>query len=137
MGRILMKYWTKGLMLFILAFRIISYLHPIMAVKAMNAGIHVLTEKPIPVSLQDADKMIAVQKETEVKLGVIFQTHYTNSVETLKKMYCNGVFGKVTFARSLLTWHRSQDYYEKSDWKGSWDKEGGVSFIIIVTSSFM
>ena len=52
-----------------------------MAFKAMKAGIHVLTEKPIAISLQDADEMIRVQKETGVKLGVIFQTRYTKSVE--------------------------------------------------------
>ncbi len=101
------------------------YLHPVMAVKAMKAGIHVLTEKPIAISLQDADEMIRVQKETGRKLGVIFQTRYTNSVEQLKKMYQEGVFGRVSSARSILTWHRPQDYYVNSDWKGSWDKEGG------------
>ena len=60
------------------------YLHPVMAIKAMRAGIHVLTEKPIGVSLQDADEMLRVEKETGMKLGVIFQTRYTKSVEKLK-----------------------------------------------------
>lgn len=101
------------------------YLHPVMAIKAMRAGIHVLTEKPIAISLQDADEMIRVQKETGVKLGVIFQTRYTKSVEKLKEMIARGDFGKILTARSSLTWNRPLDYYSSSDWKGTWDKEGG------------
>lgn len=101
------------------------YLHPLMAIKAMKAGIHVLTEKPIAISLQDADEMIRVQKETGVKLGVIFQTRYTKSVEKLKEMISRGDFGRIHTARSYLTWNRPLDYYDGSDWKGTWDKEGG------------
>lgn len=101
------------------------YLHPVMAIKAMRAGIHVLTEKPIGVSLQDADEMLRVEKETGMKLGVIFQTRYTKSVEKLKEMITRGDFGKITTARSILTWSRPLDYYEGNDWKGTWDKEGG------------
>lgn len=101
------------------------YLHPAMAIRAMKAGFHVLTEKPIAISLQDADKMIQVQKETGVKLGVIFQTRYTKSVEKLKEMIARGDFGKIISARSSLTWNRPAGYYEGNDWKGTWEKEGG------------
>lgn len=101
------------------------YLHPIMAIKAMRAGIHVLTEKPISIHLKDADEMIRTQLETQTKLGVIFQTRYTKSVEQLKEMYECGDFGKVISARSILTWNRPKHYYEGNNWKGTWDKEGG------------
>ena len=96
-----------------------------MAIKAMKAGIHVLTEKPIAISLQDADEMIRVQQETGVKLGVIFQTRYTKSVEKLKEMIARGDFGPYPYRKSYLTWNRPLDYYEGNDWKGTWDKEGG------------
>lgn len=101
------------------------YLHASMAIQAMEAGIHVLTEKPVAMTLQEADTMIQVQKKTGQKLGVIFQTRYTKSVETLKKMYEYGDFGSVLFARSILTWNRPLNYYNTSDWKGTWEKEGG------------
>lgn len=101
------------------------YLHPVLAIKAMKAGINVLTEKPIAISLQDADEMLRVQKETGVKLGVIFQTRYTKSVEKLKEMIARGDFGRILTARSYLTWNRPLNYYEGSDWKGTWDLEGG------------
>lgn len=101
------------------------YLHPQMAVQAMQAGYHVLTEKPISVTLQEADSMIRTSEETGKKLGVIFQTRYTKSVETLKKMILEGAFGSILSARSYLTWDRPESYYAGSDWKGTWDKEGG------------
>lgn len=101
------------------------YLHPVMAIKAMKAGIHVLTEKPIAISLQDADEMIRTQEETGVKLGVIFQTRYTKGVEILKEMIARGDFGKINSVRSCLTWNRPFDYYDGNDWKGTWDGEGG------------
>ena len=100
-------------------------LHPVMAIKAMKAGIHVLTEKPVATTLQAADAMIRTQKETGVKLGVIFQTRYTKSVEKLKEMIARGDFGKILAARSILTWNRPRDYYKGSDWKGTWAHEGG------------
>lgn len=100
-------------------------LHSKMAILAMKAGFHVLTEKPIGISLQEADAMIQVEKETGVKLGVIFQTRYTKGVEILRKMIQEGKFGKILGARSYLTWNRSKDYYKESDWKGTWKKEGG------------
>ena len=91
----------------------------------MKAGINVLTEKPIATCLQDADRMIRTAEETHVKLGVIFQTRYTKSVEKLREMIQRGDFGKILTARSYLTWNRPLDYYSGSDWKGTWDKEGG------------
>ena len=94
------------------------FLHPVMAIKAMKAGINVLTEKPIAISLQDADRMLEVQKETGVKLGCIFQTRYTKSVEKLREMIQRGDFGKILTARSYLTWNRPLNYYDSSDWKG-------------------
>lgn len=100
-------------------------LHAPMAVRAMRAGVHVLTEKPVAITLQQADEMICVQQETGVKLGVIFQTRFIQGVETLRGMIAAGRFGKILSARSCLTWHRPDSYYAVSDWKGTWEQEGG------------
>ncbi len=100
-------------------------LHAPLAVRAMRGGVHVLTEKPIAITLQQADEMIRVQRETGVKLGVIFQTRFIQGVETLRGMIAAGRFGKILSARSYLTWNRPDSYYAASDWKGTWDREGG------------
>ena len=101
------------------------YLHAPMAIRAMEAGMHVLTEKPVAVTLQDADKMKAASEKTGKKLGVIFQTRYEASVQQLRNMIRDGAFGRIISARSILTWSRPYSYYEGCDWKGTWDKEGG------------
>lgn len=100
-------------------------LHCSMAVQAMEAGIHVLTEKPLGISLQDADEMLRVQQQTGKKLGVIFQTRYNKGIAALRQFIKEGRFGKILSARSILTWNRPYSYYEGSDWKGTWDHEGG------------
>lgn len=101
------------------------YLHHSESIKAMRAGINVLVEKPIAMTLQQADEMIAVEKETGVKAGVIFQTRYVKGIEVIKEIIQSGRLGKILGAKSILTWSRQAEYYEENDWKGTWNKEGG------------
>ena len=98
-------------------------MHPIIAVDAMRQGINVLTEKPMAITLADADQMIEVAKEEGVKLGVIFQTRYVKGCVELKKLIEEGKLGKLLAARSYLSWSRPDEYYSASDWKVTWDKE--------------
>jgi predicted dehydrogenase len=100
-------------------------LHPIISIEAMEHGIHVLTEKPMAIELKDADRMIQVSESCGVKLGVIFQTRYVKGCMEIKKLIEAGRLGRILAARSYLSWSRSDQYYSQSDWKGTWDKEGG------------
>jgi UDP-N-acetyl-2-amino-2-deoxyglucuronate dehydrogenase len=101
------------------------YLHPIMAIDFMNHKHHVLTEKPMAITLKDADDMIKTSDKNGVKLGVIFQTRYVKGCMELKKFIEEGKLGKILGARSYLSWSRPDSYYAESNWKGTWDKEGG------------
>ena len=101
------------------------YLHSKVAIYAMERGINVLTEKPMDVDYESAAKAVDVAKEKNLKFGVIFQCRYNNPAQLVKKAVTSGKLGKILSARSILTWNRSDDYYNSSDWKGTWDKEGG------------
>ena len=101
------------------------HLHAPMAIESMERDINVLTEKPMAITLQEADRMIAVAEKEGVKLGVIFQTRYVKGCIDLKKIIESGKLGKLKSARSYLSWMRTEEYYNNSDWKGTWDKEGG------------
>ena len=57
--------------------------------------------------------------------GVISQCRYNNSAQLVKRAVESGKLGKIISARSTLTWKRDDEYYSQSDWKGTWDKEGG------------
>jgi oxidoreductase domain protein len=101
------------------------YLHPIVAEYAFSKGLHVMTEKPMSIYLRDAKAMIEAAEKSGRTLGVIFQNRYNNSTQLIYKALRDGRLGKVKSVRMTLAWCRSDEYYSKSDWKGTWDKEGG------------
>ncbi len=101
------------------------YLHVPAALYAMERGVNVLTEKPMSIKYEDAVKAVEYAKEKNVLYGVIFQCRYNNSAKLVKKVVSEGKLGKILSASSILTWARPDSYYLESDWKGTWDKEGG------------
>ena len=101
------------------------YLHAPMALAAFKAGLHVLTEKPMSITLQDAKAMIEAADRANKTFGVIFQNHYNPGSQLIKAETHGGSLGKIKAARCIVTWDRSDEYYSRSDWKGTWDKEGG------------
>lgn len=101
------------------------YLHPIIAEYAMRQGVHVLSEKPMAIRLEDAERCVKAAEESGVLYGVIFQCRYNDASQFVKRALDSGRLGKIISARSTLTWLRPDDYYAGSDWKGTWDKEGG------------
>ena len=100
-------------------------LHSKVALAAFEKGVHVLTEKPMDVDYESALDAVLRAKELGVTYGVIFQCRYNNSAQLVKSAVESGRLGKIISARSTLTWTRPDDYYASSDWKGTWDKEGG------------
>ena len=101
------------------------YLHSEVAIYAMEHGLDVITEKPMDVDLASAERAVTVSQKTGRKFGVISQCRYNDSAQLVKKAVQSGKLGRILSARSTLTWSRSDDYYSESDWKGTWDKEGG------------
>lgn len=101
------------------------YLHPVATKYALEHGVHVLCEKPMSIKMEDALENVALAKKMNLRYGIIFQCRYNDASMFVKKRLDNGSLGKIISARVVLTWTRSDDYYSKSDWKGTWDKEGG------------
>ena len=105
------------------------YLHSPVAIRAMELGCHVLTEKPMAISMQQAKDMVAASQKTGRTLGVIFQNRYNAGSKLVKKALDSGSLGKILAARCNVTWCRTPEYYTSSNWKGTWDKEGGGAII--------
>ena len=101
------------------------YLHPIVSRYALEQGINVLCEKPMSIKLEDGERNVKLAEEKNLKYGVIFQCRYNNTSKLVKENLENGKLGKVISARVVLTWCKPDSYYALSDWKGTWDKEGG------------
>lgn len=101
------------------------YLHPAMVIQALNKKINVLTEKPISIDPKDARRMIKIAKQHKVRLGVIFQNRYSPGSQLVKENLLNGRLGKIKAAKLILSYHKPDSYYKKSDWKGRLKLEGG------------
>lgn len=101
------------------------YLHPEMAIYAAQHGVNILTEKPMAIHLEDAYAMQKAAHDNHVILQVSFQNRYNPGSMLIKNSLKSGELGKILAARLLVTWNRPDEYYLRSDWKGSWEKEGG------------
>lgn len=101
------------------------YLHCEVAVYAFNKGINVLCEKPMDINYERAENAVKVAKENNVLYGVVSQCRYNKAPLLVKRAVDSGRLGKIISVSSVLTWSRSDEYYSQSDWKGTWDKEGG------------
>lgn len=101
------------------------YLHAEMAIQAARHKTNILVEKPMAINPRDASRMINAANKNNVKLGVIYQNRYTPASRLLKENLDNGKLGKIKAIKLVLSYHKPDEYYKKSNWKGTWKKEGG------------
>lgn len=93
--------------------------------EAAYRGVHVVTEKPIEVSLPAIDRMIEAAEKHGIALGCIFQSRFGKAEQELKRLLEAGVFGRIVLGEADVRWFRSQEYYESADWRGTWKYDGG------------
>ncbi len=102
-----------------------SGIHAEVGVKAATNKKHVLTEKPIEITLDKADQFIKACKDNKVKLGVISQRRWDQGMKDLKEAVDGGKLGKLIIGDAYVKWYRSQDYYDSGGWRGTWKIDGG------------
>lgn len=95
------------------------------AAEAMEAGAHVLCEKPLEVTLDRIDRMIQTAERTGRKLGGILQVRTFAGSRRTKSILEEGLLGKLLIADAYIKYHRTQAYYESADWRGTWSLDGG------------
>jgi len=103
-----------------------SGLHAPLTVKAAASKKHVIVEKPIALTLEDADEMIKACRENEVKLSVVHPNRFRPVVMELRNAMDEGVFGKLSHANATVRWNRNQEYYDQAPWRGTKSQDGGV-----------
>lgn len=101
------------------------YLHKDMSIYAAEKKINIFLEKPMALNKKQAEEIKAAVKKNNIKLNVCFQNRYNPSTKLAKEIIDSGKAGKIISAKIILTWCKPDDYYMSSDWKGTWDKEGG------------
>jgi predicted dehydrogenase len=100
------------------------FCHAGIAVDSLNAGRHVIVEKPMAESLAECDAMISAAEKSGTVLSVIAQNRFRKEVYNLKKTLDTGKIGKIVHAQVDSFWWRGHSYYDLW-WRGSWEKEGG------------
>ncbi|WP_213732252.1 Gfo/Idh/MocA family protein [Citrobacter europaeus] len=100
------------------------YVHAAISIDALQAGKHVLCEKPMASSLEECDAMIAAQKASGKTLSIIAQNRFTDAFWRLKTVVDSGLAGKICHAQVDSFWWRGHCYYDLW-WRGTWQKEGG------------
>jgi UDP-N-acetyl-2-amino-2-deoxyglucuronate dehydrogenase len=99
--------------------------HAEQAVYCMNKGKHVLVEKPMALSTDDADAMIAAATANSVNLCVSHQNRFNPSVQRLRKAIDDNRFGKIISGNARILWNRGPDYYKQAPWRGTYELDGG------------
>ena len=102
------------------------YFHPPYAIYAARRGVHVLTEKPMGVTVGAARAMVAECKKHKVALGVMFQQRNRPNMKKMKQLVAGGAIGELFRVQMICsTWYRTAAYYRSGSWRGTWDGEGG------------
>jgi predicted dehydrogenase len=102
-----------------------SGLHSPVAIAAAQAGKHILSEKPLDISLAAMDAMIAAADEAGVKLACVFQNRTYPDSKRLREAVRTGKLGKVVLGDCYQKYFRSHDYYASGAWRATWELDGG------------
>jgi len=96
------------------------------AIDCIKRGKHVLVEKPIALSVSDADEMIRLAQENKVKLGVCHQNRFNPPIRKLRRALEEGRFGKLINGTARILWTRDDNYYKQAPWRGTKELDGGT-----------
>ncbi|SHK15590.1 Predicted dehydrogenase [Clostridium cavendishii DSM 21758] len=100
--------------------------HPEIAINAMNLGKHVIVEKPMALSIKDADDMIETAKKNNVKIAVCHQNRFNPAIQKLRHAVEANGFGKLINGTARILWNRNEGYYTQAPWRGTWELDGGT-----------
>lgn len=99
------------------------------AVKACNAGKHVVVEKPLEITLAKCDAIINAAAKNKVRICSIMPSRFSPANIALKEAIDSGRFGKLTLGDTYVKWWRTQQYYDQGGWRGTWALDGGGAFM--------
>ena len=99
--------------------------HGEIAIKALEAGKHVIVEKPAETTVARTDEIIAAQRRAGTRVAVISQHRFDPATEVAVAAIANGELGRLTSGVVSIDWWRSQTYYDSGDWRGTWELDGG------------
>lgn len=100
-----------------------AHLEPSLA--ALNAGKHVICEKPLEISTERIDQLIEAAEKNDKTLAAVLNRRFHPGMDAFKKAADEGRFGQLTNASAYVKWYRDQAYYDSAAWRGTWALDGG------------
>ena len=100
--------------------------HAKIALDCIDAGCHVIIEKPIALSLADADEIIRRAETKGVKVSASHQNRFNKSIQKIREAVEQGRFGKMLYGAAHIRWRRDENYYKQASWRGTWEQDGGA-----------
>ncbi len=105
-----------------------NYLHESHTVAALSAGLHAVVEKPMALSSESCDRMIAAAEASGKTIFAVKQNRYNPPVQAVKQLLATGALGRLFFVQVCCFWNRSDAYYAQSGWRGKKALDGGCLF---------
>lgn len=105
-----------------------NYLHEPHTIAGLHAGLHTVVEKPMAISVQECENMIAAAAQTGKTIFAVKQNRYNPPVQEVKKLIDNKDLGKIYMIQVNCFWNRGDAYYAGSGWRGSKQRDGGCLF---------
>lgn len=102
-----------------------SGIHAEIALHCINNGVNVIIEKPMVMSMADAEEIIHRSRETGIKVSVCHQNRFNIAVQETRKALEAGRFGRLSHGSVHVRWNRNRDYYDLASWRGTWAQDGG------------
>ena len=103
-----------------------SGIHAKIALFCIDHGVHCIIEKPIAMSIEDADEIVRRAKEKNVKVSACHQNRFNLAVQETRRALLEGRFGKLSHGSVHVRWNRNEGYYEQAGWRGKWASDGGA-----------
>lgn len=102
-----------------------SGIHAEIALYCIDRGVNVIIEKPMAMSIDDAEEIIRRSEEKHVKVSACHQNRFNVAVQQMRRALEAGRFGKLSHGSIHVRWNRNQDYYTQAPWRGTWAQDGG------------
>ena len=103
-----------------------SGIHAEIALHCIEHGVNVIIEKPMAMSIEDADKIVELSEKKNVKVSACHQNRFNIAIQELRKAVEADRFGKISHGSIHVRWNRDHGYYDQASWRGTWEQDGGA-----------
>ena len=105
-----------------------SGIHAEIALYCIDHGIHVIVEKPMAMSMEDAEEIVRRSEEKGVKVSACHQNRFNHAIQKMRTALEKGRFGRLSHGSIHVRWNRDRNYYTQAPWRGTWAQDGGCLF---------